>query len=62
MASHVDKTSHLPTVLGIAAVEVDREAHHPVSRYNVSVLFAQSFHSCEECNPCDHRWTSQQIE
>ena len=38
MASHVDKTSHLPTVLGIAAVEV--EAHHPVSRYNVSVLFA----------------------
>ena len=38
MASHVDKTSHLPTVLGIAAVEV--EAHHLVSRYNVSVLFA----------------------
>ena len=38
MASHVDKTSHLPTVLGIAAIEV--EAHHPVSRYNVSVLFA----------------------
>ena len=38
MASHVERTSHLPTVLGIAAVEV--EGHHTVDKYNVSVLFA----------------------
>lgn len=38
LAAHVHKTSHLPTVLAVATVEV--EDNHPVSRYNVSVLFA----------------------
>lgn len=38
LAAHVHKTSHLPTILAVATVEV--EDNHPVSRYNVSVLFA----------------------
>ena len=38
MAQHANKTSHLPTILGIGTTEI--EPSHPVSRYNVSVLFS----------------------